>query len=151
MEAMTVDPQDYAILLNIFGAEHMDALPTITNSNELLELAAKALGASFAVIDGRRMRSLGRDPDTGEVEFVDWDPLTDYGDAFHLAVALKLEIDHRECGGRWGVHVGESLLGLSETFEYDADPHGATCEAIVWTAAEIGSRPLVVQMGMLRK
>lgn len=99
---------------------------------ELLEMAAKAAGA-------KRTDYSDRTPDHWVIEHLDgvwrkWCPLTDDGDAFRLAVSLKLVID-----AEWEacvtvkrenvVFVGESTL---------IDPFSATRRAITRAAAEIG-------------
>jgi len=75
-------------------------------NKELLELAAKACGLEEA-----KMR----------IEFNQWNPLEDDGDALRLAVKLKL----------WS-HSG---MGA---FLDDVDPYAATRRAITRAAAEIG-------------
>jgi hypothetical protein len=91
---------------------------------ELLELAAKACGLEEA-----KMR----------IEFNQWNPLEDDGDALRLAVQLKLEVffhpssvEAHIAGGRIPPirHIAREL--------YDADPYAATRRAIVRAAAEIG-------------
>lgn len=104
------------------------------SDRELLELAAKVAGRSFA---------FGKDwHDEGQI-YLDgrqWNPLTDDGDALRLAVKLKLAIRPLEkC-----VFVEsdpETLLGQSQFSElemYGHDPYIATRRAIVRAAAEIG-------------
>jgi hypothetical protein len=99
----------------------------MSTDRELLELAAKAMHASgepnfrnYTVYADRVCLELGsrRGAITGY-----WKPLTDDGDAFRLAVRLKL------FGGYHGME--------SSQFE-DGDPYAATRRAIVRAAAEIG-------------
>ena len=94
---------------------------------ELLELAAKAAGYDLAWIKGKLYwkSSLGI-----------WNPLTDDGDAFRLAVKLGLLIDTNYNHG-----VGVGSASFEEVFEDNSvDPYAATRRAIVRAAAEIGKR-----------
>lgn len=77
---------------------------------ELLELAAKACGLEKAKL---------------RIEFNQWNPLTDDGDALRLAVKLGL------LGAPYMPLEWIAALG-------DADPCAATRRAIVRAAAEIG-------------
>jgi hypothetical protein len=93
---------------------------------ELLELAAKACGLEEA-----KMR----------IEFNQWNPLTDDGDALRLAVKLKISI-------AFGIHAttincevydwaeDEVLIDWKE--DGRKDPYAATRRAITRAAAEIG-------------
>jgi len=102
---------------------------------ELLELAAKAVGI--------RITEWG-EPDyyshrEGEVAYsggMEWNPLTDNGDALELAVDLGLDIAmHEEKAGAF------LLRGGVEAYEpHNDDPYAATRRAIVRAAAEIGER-----------
>jgi hypothetical protein len=95
---------------------------------ELLELAAKAAGMKWH--DG----SVWLDAD---VEYVPWNPLTDDGDAFRLAVKLKLSIENGEYDV--SVEVWFELSNLRRVNEfYGNDPYAATRRTIVRAAAEIG-------------
>lgn len=88
---------------------------------ELLELAAKAAGAYRLT------------KDLYQVDGSDWNPLTDDGDAFRLAVKLKLTIT---------VYGTETLVvyGDGEKIyeEGRSDLYAASRYAIVRAAAEIG-------------
>jgi hypothetical protein len=75
---------------------------------EILELASKACGLEEA-----KMR----------IEFNQWNPLTDDGDALRLAVQLRMVLD-------------TSYYPLCE--EGDPDPYAATRRAITRVAAEVG-------------
>jgi hypothetical protein len=91
---------------------------------ELLELAAKACGLEEA-----KMR----------IEFNQWNPLTDDGDALRLAVQLQIIV------GRYDNYVSAALLhdGAKEIVIWshnEKDPYAATRRAIVRAAAEIGRR-----------
>jgi hypothetical protein len=91
---------------------------------ELLELAAKACGLEEA-----KMR----------IEFNQWNPLTDDGDALRLAVQLQIIV------GRYDNYVSAAPLhdGAKEIVIWshnEKDPYAATRRAIVRAAAEIGRR-----------
>ena len=86
---------------------------------ELLELASKACGLEEA-----KMR----------IEFNQWNPLTDDGDALRLAVKLEIRID-------WGAFDVVALEFNTDAVAREAksaDPYAATRRAIVRAAAEIG-------------
>ena len=85
---------------------------------ELLELAAKACGLEEA-----KMR----------IEFNQWNPLTDDGDALRLAVHLNMNLDVVDASS------GAQVLHVAWCSEphYD-DPLAATRRAITRAAAEIG-------------
>jgi hypothetical protein len=90
---------------------------------ELLELAAKAIGLKF-----------------GGDEFYDsygplcgWNPLADAGDALRLAIQLDFSIDTDYNGG---VAVGTAEFAFEEFWEpYTDDKCSAVCRAIVRAAA----------------
>ena len=86
---------------------------------ELLELAAKACGLEEAKL---------------RIEFNQWNPLTDDGDALRLAVQLRLEIGFpsEDCVWSFG-RFGEVCKERPEPY-----PYAATRRAIVRAAAEIG-------------
>jgi hypothetical protein len=91
---------------------------------ELLELASKACGLKEA-----KMR----------IEFNQWNPLTDDGDALRLAVKLGLIL------GTYAHYVTVDLLSPNDRIEtitvwhsQTNDPYAATRRAIVRAAAEIG-------------
>lgn len=101
---------------------------------ELLELAAKAAG--YALTKGS----------SGYREFlckggVEWNPLTDDGDALRLAVKLKM---HVLVHGDWvealidGIQAGHA----ASCYSADGSMLETCCRAIVRAAAEIGrSKP----------
>ena len=103
---------------------------------ELLEAAAKAAGIA---IDKSYGDKTGFDV-CGNVVLdwhngVTWSPLTDDGDAFKLAVKLKIDIAFENWSdGDWvyvyGHEAGAERLGN--------DPYAATRRAIVRAAAKIG-------------
>ena len=103
------------------------------NDRELLELAAKAAGRSFA---------FGKDwHDEGEI-YLDgrqWNPLTNDGDALRLAVKLGI---HLQFAMDYAVSYAGSVHAKQFTELDGHDPYAATRRAIVRAAAEIGkARP----------
>ena len=91
---------------------------------EMLELASKACGLKEA-----KMR----------IEFNQWNPLEDDGDALRLAVKLKLDTFFHP--SRVEAHVaGGRIPAISNIAreEYGSDPFAATRRAITRAAAEIG-------------
>ena len=94
---------------------------------ELLELASKACGLEEA-----KMR----------IEFNQWNPITDDGDALRLAVKLQMMIDFIK-DGVWFErykqnHVVAVGYGESHYESIEHDPYAATRRAITRAAAEIG-------------
>jgi hypothetical protein len=109
---------------------------------ELLEAAAKAAGIDaewhsdddadfYAEHEGMFLKG-ARSPDNNKY----WNPLTDDGDAFRLAVKLGLNIMQQpDCAEPWVDICGPDV----EADElYGNDPYAATRRAIVRAAAEIG-------------
>ena len=93
------------------------------NDRELLELAAKAAGYTFTY--GKEWW----DEYELQVHGIRWNPLTDDGDAFRLAVKLELNV-------LVGVaQDGEGRIIVETSLD---DPYVATRRAIVRAAAEIG-------------
>lgn len=89
------------------------------NDREILELAAKACGLEEA-----KMR----------IEFNQWNPLTDDGDALRLAVKMEIRID-------WGAFDVVALEFNTDAVAREAkgtDPLAATRRAITRAAAKIG-------------
>ena len=109
----------------------------MTAGRELLEAAAKAAGivGKYDDIAGEAgiivMRGFGSRVWTGKV----WNPLTDDGDAFRLAVKLKLDVD---CAGGEVVVAYEQITHAHAAERVGDDPLAATRRAIVMAAAEIG-------------
>ena len=101
------------------------------NDRELLELAAKAYGIGKPAYVN----------DSGSWVFIDqntpnWNPLTNDGDAFRLAVKLHLhlQIDDTELGEVFAFcEVPSEISELT-----GSDPYHSTRRAIVRAAAEIG-------------
>jgi len=100
---------------------------------ELLELAARALGAVFQEVDGERY---------GNLYFEDgstipaWNSLVHSDDTFNLAADLELDIVHRVVGGR-RVEVLAAGDPLIQEF-YEDDRKAAIRLAVTRAAAEIG-------------
>jgi len=104
---------------------------------ELLELAAKAAGYEYECTshtgypenDQHQVRdSFGT--------LVDWNPLTDDGDALRLAVRLGLDVFSRPA--QWAECGRIGTAGCRENYSGSTDPYAATRRAITRAAAEIG-------------
>jgi hypothetical protein len=96
------------------------------SDRELLEMAAKAAGYR---LEWHIPRAGSDEP---HIEGIDWNPLTDDGDALRLAVKLRIDL----------LHAFDTRTAMAEnTSGYAAegqDPCAATRRAIVRAAAEIG-------------
>jgi hypothetical protein len=108
------------------------------SDRELLALAAMAAG--YKVYDGGKLFWIWKD---SNVEWVDWNPLSDDGDALRLAA--KLHIGVRTHGpDHWlQKNVAVALWDAGErsgqvTIQADGDFLRSTRRAIVRAAAEIG-------------
>jgi hypothetical protein len=103
---------------------------------ELLELAAKAAGYSF---DGQVLRNNETD-----FEYDSWNPLTDDGDAFRLAVKCGISVlRFSACIGTGWPQNGlpARLIGFDPPYEdisSGQDVFAATRRAITRAAAELG-------------
>lgn len=109
----------------------------------LLEKAAKAAG--YAKWQDWPERGLGfyvsdnQNRNPAFANWVQWNPLTDDGDALRLAVKLGIALDRT--GNRcWTFAAGMAINGVCEEF-YENDPYAATRRAIVRAAAAIGEQP----------
>mgnify|MGYP003660159271 CR=1 FL=1 len=106
---------------------------------ELLELAAKAadlnIKAQSINADDHWIGLIVGEKHTREKKF--WNPLTDDGDAFRLAVNLKLSlyINHAV---RVDYHIPNSFPTTPLYEPLEPDVYAATRRAIVRAAAEIG-------------
>ena len=100
------------------------------SDRELLELTAKAAGYKLSGVHNMIWSD-------AEAEYVDWNPLTDDGDALRLAVACKLLIDTDHCCAMPINRTGEAEGDWSDGM-LDDDRGAATRLAIVRAAAEIG-------------
>ena len=98
---------------------------------ELLVLAAKAAGAYDICSDSERVTVRWSPILRGHIE---WNPLTDDGDALRLAVDLKLTVHQN--------HSGVEVRWISEHLweNHDSDEYAATRRAIVRAAAAIGAK-----------
>jgi hypothetical protein len=106
------------------------------SDREMLGLAAKAAGIDAHWGDGWQsdmmFRALPR-PNSPLVTNVEWNPLTDDGDALRLMVKLRL-------GTLFPTEIGRDRVNVKGHTESLAlnDPLAATRRAIVRAAAEIG-------------
>lgn len=105
---------------------------------ELLELAAKAAGIenlqweSDGTIQNRINRPTVPYSVHGMISAIDWNPLTDDGDAFRLAVKVGIQMHIEGSGCDESVWANEIMIWT------DGNPLSATRRAIVRAAAEIG-------------
>jgi hypothetical protein len=93
------------------------------NDRELLEMAAKAMHLPENFSSAAYMMG-----------WSNWNPLTDDGDAFRLAVKLGIDVDHYS---GW-VETWKAGFDGFIADDYGDDPCAATRRAIVRAAAEIG-------------
>ena len=94
---------------------------------ELLELAAEAAGYDVTWLKDSQFIHDGDDW---------WDPLTDDGDAFRLAVAIKMDISANNDFAQACCVIGHRCI--YEEIECNGDALAATRRAITSAAAEIG-------------
>jgi hypothetical protein len=115
---------------------------TQRTDKELLELAAKAAGldgyeyveaTEFTYASMQRRNAGGAEDGFFELQADVWSPLTDDGDAFRLAVKLKMRV---------AVDTGFSSAKVFMEIQtaFGSDPYAATRRAIVRAAAEIGAK-----------
>ena len=103
---------------------------------ELLENAAKAVGQEYD--------HLTECITTNGIQYAQWNPLTDDGDALRLAVKLDIELYQGDddgpavFAGYWGKPERRDVTRLFCSQAIDGDPYAATRRAIVRAAAEIG-------------
>jgi hypothetical protein len=109
------------------------------NDRELLELAAKATGLEIRMkhyeVGGWHCQ-WHHVIDKGIDEWIDWNPLTDDGDALRLAVKLQLKIEHYSLTSDGFDRVGAGHGNAP--IKYENDPYAAARRAITRAAAEIG-------------
>lgn len=100
------------------------------NKRELLELAAKGAGIEIEWSDAWRSytRRVLPEPVEPYSEWLPWNPLTDDGDAFRLAVKCGL------------LNLDDVLFYYGGSIDFQDDPYAATRLAIVRNAAEIGRK-----------
>ena len=107
---------------------------------ELLELSAKAAGYIVLRYVNDYADEYGKAPDYGlqiEGYYCIWNPLEDDGDAFRLAVKLRINVTH---GANMVNAEREQPEEVAAVEPFNGDPAAATRRAIVKAAAEIGSR-----------
>lgn len=111
-------------------------------SRELLEKAAKAAGlivqknTEVVNADDRFIGIKVRDTERDKYRL--WNPLTDDGDAFRLAVKLRISVMQPDPADRGNVLALYSRDGTSEP--RGSDPYAATRLAII-RAAAMGEKP----------
>jgi len=104
------------------------------NDRELLESAAKAVGMSGTTVDyDDRLVFL----EDGKPASLEWNPLTDDGDALRLAVKLRMLVDAD--GSVYAVATARPKgTDVMVHEKHRDDPYAAVRRAIVRAAAEIG-------------
>jgi len=102
---------------------------------KLLELAAKAAGIDRGA--DRLEYGILVTEKTGRRSLPKWNPLEDDGDAFRLAVKLRINVTH---GANMVNAEREQPEEVAAVEPFNGDPAAATRRAIVKAAAEIGSR-----------
>ena len=91
---------------------------------ELLELAAKAAGLKW---------HNGHIRVDADADYVPWNPLENDGDAFRLAVKLRMDVYHLAAG------VCTDVCDFPDFLQFNGpDPYATKRRAIVGLAAEIG-------------
>ena len=93
---------------------------------ELLELAAKAAGYKLSQIYDMIWSDAA-------VEYINWNPISDDGDALRLAIKLEMDVSFGLRGAVIEQSHGREVQELDKN-----DPYAATRRAIVRAAAEIG-------------
>lgn len=110
---------------------------------ELLELAAKAAGKELLGWDYQELFG-GFICAPEHLPPMFWSPLTNDGDALHLAVKLHLRIDisdmHRDTEVSWHQEYGRKCAPGSIIEKWAEDKNAATRRAIVRAAAVIGEQ-----------
>ena len=103
----------------------------MNTDRELLELAAKAAGYDYITeTEGDVFAWKSRD-------CIEWNPLTDDGDALRLAVKLGMNIEQTSEYCKSGRIAGNAITNRWHQPD-DSDPYAATRKAIVRAAAAIG-------------
>ena len=102
---------------------------------ELLELAAKAIGEKCDQL-GANAFGLYKPKEGYMQPYIEWNPITDDGDALRLAVKLGMQITII-LDGDDGDHSPKTMVDWA-TEEHLNDPYAATRRAITRAAAEIG-------------
>jgi len=107
---------------------------------ELLELAAKANGEKCDQL-GENAFGLHKPKEGYMQPYIEWNPLTDDGDALRLAVRLDLIVSrgYTEVGKEAVVfYLNEIQHQMRCVVPHGSDPYAATRRAITRAAAEIG-------------
>jgi Zn-dependent M28 family amino/carboxypeptidase len=105
---------------------------------ELLELAAKAAGIEWYGIAGDDSCECLYF-DIGPDDVVEWNPLTDDGDALRLAVNLQFATKTgTECSTVYAEQLG-GMWCMNNKEQHNGDPYAATRRCITRAAAEIGA------------
>ena len=107
----------------------------MVTDRKLLELAAKAAGIDRGA--DRLEYGILVTEKTGRRSLPKWNPLEDDGDAFRLAVKLRINVTH---GANMVNAEREQPEEVAAVEPFNGDPAAATRRAIVKAAAEIGSR-----------
>lgn len=109
------------------------------NDRELLELAAKAAGIEYCwvVRFAPKSNPIEKLHITKDGETVEWNPLTDDGDALRLAVKLELLVHIETC---YYAHAMKDNIYATEHIGNDGKGciYESTRRAIVRAAAEVG-------------
>jgi hypothetical protein len=105
----------------------------MSTDRELLELAAKAAGYKFDSTEPFEIAV----PHKGGNNYVEWNPLTDDGDALRLAVKLGMVI-HLVDKNSVTVDWYGPMEAITEEFDDECNACLSTRRAIVRAAAEIG-------------
>lgn len=109
----------------------------MSSDRELLELAAKAAGIKGWWADGRDFPYV-QDPQDERAEYP-WNPLVHDGDAFRLAVKLRLSVYHAPSGKVLVLNADGQLAVSIEDWEH-SDAATRSRAAIVRAAAQIGAK-----------
>lgn len=123
--------------MNLDDFDPVDELPAPPRKEipaadrELLELAARALGAQFEEVDGEGYGNLHFEDGSAVLA---WNPLQFSGDAFELAAKLKMELSFS------AAHVWVLGQGITEMHGADGDQYASGRRAITRAAAEIGKQ-----------
>lgn len=99
---------------------------------ELLELAARAADEGIVFYGGCLRAQTGRE----------WNPLADDGDAFRLAVKLRIDVGFHDTNGHVRAHPRHrEILFTAEDYHAHPTIEAAARRAIVRAAAASGAQP----------
>lgn len=114
----------------------------MSTDRELLELVAKAQGLEIVAWIEHRQKLLVKQPGGGPESClaIEWNPLTDDGDALRLGVKLNLDIRYESYDAGVAVIVGGAWDGAPEAVHeiFERDGPRAVRLAITRAAAEVG-------------